>query len=120
MDRYACPAKRKERAWSPRPFPTRLGTREPVRARAPDGARTGSVAPMRSGRRQSPVLIGSLSTGGTILDHGQIVVGTTFVGFKIAEWHYENAVDKDRAVRQLIEWDDENAFLASSGYAKKF
>ncbi len=43
-----------------------------------------------------------------------------YMGYKIAESYYKNAPDKKQAVRDILEIKDFNAFLESSGYAKKF
>lgn len=43
-----------------------------------------------------------------------------FIGYKICESYYDNAEDKIRAVKDIIEVTDFNAFLKKSGYEEKF
>ncbi len=43
-----------------------------------------------------------------------------YMGYKIAEAYYKNATDKNQAVRDILEIEDFDAFLASSKYEAKF
>ena len=43
-----------------------------------------------------------------------------YVGFKIAEYFYENSTDKKEAIKTMIELEDGEAFLSLSGYENKF
>ena len=43
-----------------------------------------------------------------------------WMGYKIAEAYYDKATDKTRAVADIIEMKDAEAFLEASGYADKF
>lgn len=39
-----------------------------------------------------------------------------WVGYRIAKFHYDNAIDKREAVAAMLEMTDSNAFLAESGW----
>jgi len=43
-----------------------------------------------------------------------------WMGYKIAEQYFRNAVDKKQAVKDILEVKDCKAFLAKSGYLKKY
>ncbi|HEX6280246.1 MAG TPA: DUF2268 domain-containing putative Zn-dependent protease [Pyrinomonadaceae bacterium] len=43
-----------------------------------------------------------------------------YMGYKITEAYYNNAADKQQAVRDILEIKDINEFFKKSGYAKKF
>lgn len=43
-----------------------------------------------------------------------------FIGYKICEAYYENSEDKTRAVKEIIEVSDFEAFLKKSAYEEKF
>ncbi len=43
-----------------------------------------------------------------------------FIGYKICEAYYENSEDKNRAVKEIIEVSDFEAFLKKSAYEEKF
>lgn len=43
-----------------------------------------------------------------------------YIGFKIAEYYYNNTADKQQALRDIIEMKNGKAFLEKSGYADSF
>ena len=59
-------------------------------------------------------LYGGSAAGGRPPDLGY------WMGYKITKRYYENAEDKQRAVREIIELTDARAFLEKSNYAARF
>lgn len=59
-----------------------------------------------------------LYNGGTIRDRPADL--GYYVGYKIAESYYRNAADKKKAIKEILEITDFEAFLKASRYSEKF